>query len=67
MLEKYKDRLCYDVREFMRLPRSLDDKFNYETGILDTLEALNVSTADYNEMQARVEDILYPQPQPKTE
>ncbi len=56
-----KDRLAWNAREFVRLPRTYEQKYDYLLGILDTLESMGVSTADYNEMEARIESILWPE------
>ncbi len=58
-----KDRLAWNAREFVRLPRSYEQKYDYLSGVLDTLESMGVSTADYNEMEARIEAILWPEGQ----
>ncbi len=61
MTEKNKDRLCWCAREFVRLPRTYEQKYDYLSGALDVLESIDVSTEVYNEMESRIEAILWPE------
>lgn len=61
MSEQAKDRLCFLTREFAKPGRSYEQKLDYLTGALDTLESIGVSMEVYDEMELRIENILWPE------